>query len=212
MVGRHTLPANGANLAYLNEADVRAAARSDYKVIAKSMDSARVLAEAASVSLNETFDVFLCHAVRDAEIVQGAKVLLERQGLKVYVDWIVDPEMDRSAVTAGTADILRQRMRKSRSLLYLFSANSRRSRWMPWELGFFDGFNGTVGILPIRPTTGALDFSQEEYLDLYPKVELQDTGIWVNRTKDLPVPGTDGKNFSSFRTWTTATDKLRPAS
>ena len=199
-------------MAYLTEAEVRAAARADYKVIAKSMDSGRVLAEAASVSLSETFDVFLCHAVRDAEIVQGAKVLLERRNLKVYVDWIVDPEMDRSAVTAGTADILRQRMKNSRSLLYLFSANSKRSRWMPWELGFFDGFNGTVGILPIRPTTGALDFSQEEYLGLYPKVELQDTGIWVNRTKDTPVPGTDSKNFTSFRTWTTSADKLRPAS
>lgn len=197
-------------MSYLTESEVREAARLDYKVIAKSMDSAEVLAEASSVPMSNIFDVFLCHAIRDAELVQGAKVLLEKRGLTVYVDWLVDPEMDRSAVTADTADILRSRMKKSRSLLYLFSAHSKRSRWMPWELGYFDGFNGNVGILPIRPSVGTLDFSQEEYLGLYPKVELQDSGIWVNRTKGLPVGAEDRTNFKSFNSWLIAADKLRP--
>jgi hypothetical protein len=47
--------------------------------------------------------VFLCHSIRDAELIQGAKTILEKRQLSVYVDWIIDPQTDRSAVTAETA-------------------------------------------------------------------------------------------------------------
>ncbi len=197
-------------MAYLTESEVRHAARTDARVIAKSMNSGAVLEEAAALApSNKTFDVFLCHSIRDAEIVMGAKRILETQNLDVYVDWIVDPQMDRSAVTAKTAEILRGRMKNSKSLIYLFSNNSKRSRWMPWELGYFDAYNGTVGILPIAPDSGSLDFTQEEYLDLYPKVELQNTGIWVNRTKRDPVGKDDTTNYKIFREWVSGTEKLR---
>jgi len=197
-------------MAYLKEAEVRRAARADSRVIAKSMDSGSVLRESvlAAASTDE-FDVFLCHSIRDAELVQGAKKILEDLGLKVYVDWIVDPQMDRSSVTAETARTLRDRMQKSRSLLYLFSNNSKRSRWMPWELGYFDGRNGTVGVLPIAPDQGSLDFSQEEYLGLYPKVELSNSTLFVNRTAGAPVSAEDKNNYRSFRAWVAGPEKLR---
>ncbi|TGS08549.1 outer membrane beta-barrel protein, partial [Mesorhizobium sp. M1C.F.Ca.ET.187.01.1.1] len=38
----------------------------------------------------------------------------------------------------GTAELLRTRMRQSKTLIYVHSNNSPGSRWMPWELGFFD--------------------------------------------------------------------------
>ena len=86
-------------MAYLTESEVRRAARADRRVILKAMDSGAVLREAVNVAnASDQFDVFLCHSLRDAEIVQGAKTILEQNGLKVYVDWIVDPQMDRSAV------------------------------------------------------------------------------------------------------------------
>jgi hypothetical protein len=178
--------------------------------MAKAADAATILNEDAQAPATKSFDVFLCHSIRDAELVQGAKRILEEQQLDVYVDWIVDPQMDRSAVTAETAAVLRGRMNRSRSLLYLFSNNSKRSRWMPWEIGYFDGRNGNVGVIPIRPDDGILDFSREEYLGLYPKVEILDSGIWVNRTVDAPVTGTDKRNYKSFGDWVTSNDKLRP--
>lgn len=195
-------------MAYLRESDVRHVARSDTRVIAKSMDSGAVLRESSELDpTTKKFDVFLCHAIRDAEIVLGAKRILEQQNLQVYVDWIVDPNMDRAAVTAKTAATLRNRMRSSSSLLYLFSNNSKRSRWMPWELGYFDGLKGTVGVLPVAPDTGALDFSQEEYLDLYPKVELENSRLFVNRSD--PVDGKDKNNYRGFREWVNGDEKLR---
>jgi len=198
-------------MAYLSESQVRVAARRDSRVLAKSMDSAAALRESVRADSDDArYDIFLCHSVSDAELVQGAKTILEKHNLRVYVDWIVDPQMDRSAVTSDTARKLRSRMRHCDSLLYIFSRNSRRSRWMPWELGYFDGFKGTVGILPITDDNGTIDFSQEEYLGLYPKVEITDTALFVNRTKAMPVPASDKENYRSFQRWISGTDKLRP--
>jgi hypothetical protein len=197
-------------MAYLREAEVRRAARADHRVMAKAFDSGAVLAEAAQTApLSRSFDVFLCHSIGDAELVQGAKTILERQNLTVYVDWIVDPTMNRSTVTADTARTLRSRLTNSKSLLYLYSNNSRRSRWMPWELGFFDGRDGPVGVLPIAPDQGELDFGQEEYLGLYPKVELAGNTLFVNRTLRHPVLPTDTSNYSGFTRWMTGPEKLR---
>lgn len=204
----------GREMAYLTEARVRKAARDDIRVIQKSMDSSAALRESVlASSMSEEFDVFLCHSIRDAELVQGAKKILEEQNLSVYVDWIVDPKMDRSEVSAKTAETLRSRMKKSSSLLYLFSNNSKRSRWMPWELGYFDGLNGTVGILPIVPDTGYLDFSQEEYLGLYPKIDIAQAqgggeALFVNRTNGAPVE--NGEDYRNFKVWVKGAEKLRP--
>lgn len=195
-------------MAYLSETQVRQAAQAQVRVAKK--DSGTVLRESVeTASLTDTFDIFLYHAIRDAELVLGAKRILEQQQLSVYVDWIVDPAMDRSTVTPSTANTLRQRMRQSRSLLYLYSNNSKRSRWMPWELGYFDGCNGTVGVLPIVPDQGNLDFSQEEYVGLYPKIEIQKTGVWVNRTAQEPVYNTDIENYRLFNKWANGSEKLR---
>lgn len=195
---------------YLTEHEVRQAAKSERRVATKSMDSASVLKESVeTASATDIFDVFLCHAIRDSELVLGAKRILEQQGFSVYVDWIVDPHMGRDSVSAATADTLRKRMSNSKSLLYLFSNNSRQSRWMPWELGYFDGANGTVGILPIVPENEGLDFSKEEYIGLYPKVELDTNGLFVNRTHGRPVSANDEANFRGLRTWITGKEKLR---
>jgi len=174
------------------------------------MNSAIVLQESVlAAPISSKFDIFLCHSIRDADIVQGAKKILEDMGLSVYVDWIVDTQMDRSAVTAETAATLRTRMDNSKTLLYLFSNGSKRSRWMPWELGYFDGRNGTVGVLPIVPDQGSIDFNQEEYLGLYPKVELADSKLFVNRTRNQPVDASDKNNWRTFQEWITKSEKLR---
>lgn len=197
-------------MAYLKEAEVRAAAKSDSRISVQKKDAAKILKESVeTASATTTFDVFLSHAIKDAEIVLGATNILTSRGLSVYVDWIVDPAMERSEVTAETAGILRTRMKQSRSLLYLYSTNSQRSRWMPWELGFFDGFSGAVAVLPIVSDNGTADFSKEEYLGLYPKVEIASTSIFVNRTRKDPVSADDKSNYRSFTEWVKAPEVLR---
>lgn len=117
------------------------------------------------------YDVFLSHAVKDAKIVLGVKNWLEENGMKVYVDWIDDRHLDRSKVTSKTANTLRVRMRQSKSLLYIATDNSSQSKWMPWELGYFDGYSsGKVAILPILDHQYE-SFSGQEYLGIYPLVQ-----------------------------------------
>lgn len=108
----------------------------------------------------------------DADLILGLKEYLESEfNLSVYVDWIEDLQLDRSSVNRETADLLRTRMRACKSLIYAISNNSNKSRWMPWELGYFDGHkNGKVAIMPI--TKNANDqFKGEEYLQLYKYIE-----------------------------------------
>jgi hypothetical protein len=126
----------------------------------------------ASKSVAGEFDIFLSHSVRDARVILGVRDWLTSQNLRVYVDWIEDPEMDRSSVSRATAARLRERMLHSRSLLYATSRAAKTSRWMPWELGYFDGLKGNerVSIMPLDSSSGH-EFIGEEYLGLYKQIE-----------------------------------------
>lgn len=147
--------------------------------------TSRLHEEFQQFSAARGYDIFLSHSSLDADVILGLKVVLERHGLRVYVDWIDDPLLDRSKVTPETADALRKRMGACRALFYAYSPNSANSKWMPWELGYFDGHGGRVGIVPV--TEFASDrFEGQEYLGLYPYVD-EAGGLWVNRPSLRPV-------------------------
>lgn len=142
--------------------------------------AARPVQKSASQYLDEAtrrvtdadhFDIFLSHCLEDADAIIGVKTILERQGKRVYVDWIDDKQLNRSNVTPATADVLRKRMRQSESFVFATSRSSPDSKWMPWELGYFDGLrHGRIAILPLVQSSGG-DFRGQEYLGLYPVVE-----------------------------------------
>lgn len=117
------------------------------------------------------FDIFLSHSFRDKTIVLGVKRILERSGRTVYVDWIDDPLLDRTRVSASTADHLRRRMQACRSLVYAASSAAQDSKWMPWELGYFDGRKGPEAVAVMRLPEAVGRPVGQEYLDLYPQVE-----------------------------------------
>jgi hypothetical protein len=167
----------------LTEQRVRAAALRASTRLRKSTKD--LLTEVAKTSDN-SFDIFLSHSVKDADIVLGTLATLEAFGFSVYVDWVVDPEMKREHVTTKTAAVLRHRMGQCELLLYLKTENSADSTWMPWELGYFDALKGRVGILPVVKASLAT-FVGNEYLGLYPYVDvatIEGTGkeiLWINR-------------------------------
>lgn len=154
---------------FFTKSQARAAALARRQVLAKS--SGQILAEDnARSSEIATFDVFLSHSIADAELIHGVKEMLVRLGLSVYVDWQTDAAIDRSAVSRKTAALLRARMGQSKSLLYVATENASNSKWMPWELGYFDGLrNGGVAVLPLLDQENTT-FSGQEYLGLYPIV------------------------------------------
>ncbi|MBI3352224.1 MAG: toll/interleukin-1 receptor domain-containing protein [Nitrospirae bacterium] len=153
-------------MAFLTKAAMRVLGES---IIRKSART--VLAEAIEFDPDKIYDVFLSHSSRDKTLVIGVKTRLEVEGLDIYVDWIDDATLDRTKVTPENAERLRKRMRRCRSLLYLATDNASHSKWMPWEVGYFDGLGqGKIGILPVLNDPGE-PFVGTEYLGLYSVVE-----------------------------------------
>lgn len=181
---------------------------SQLRSIGRSRSSRAGYIRADSVIVNEnsvlakrraSFDVFLSHSIADSEIILGVKTILESKGLSVYVDWIEDPDLHRSDVTAKTASRLRERMRQSSSMVYAHSTNSPSSKWMPWELGFFDGFSGAITIFPIARSSDGT-YEGQEFLGLYPYIDyVGELTMFVN--KGTAPARTLGKfrEYDSFR-------------
>lgn len=142
-----------------------------------------------------SFDIFLSHSYADKQIIPQLKYQLEKMGYSVYVDWITDRLLSREDVNKRTAEILQQRMKQSRCLIYATSDNSKKSRWMPWELGYFDGVKTKmVGILPIKRYTNNFkdDFKGEEYLGLYYYIEKalnqnNNLKLWVKENQETYI-------------------------
>jgi TIR domain len=130
-------------------------------------DRQRLLTE--SVKESKIFDIFLSHSFLDREEVSGIFIELSDQGYDVYVDWIVDPQLDRKNVTKESAELVRKRMRSSKSLLLAMSTNAEMSKWIPWELGFMDGHTKRCALFPVsKEYNPPKTFKQSEYLHLYP--------------------------------------------
>lgn len=122
--------------------------------------------------VHHTFDIFLCHSYLDKEIVEGLYLELTKMGFKVYVDWIIDPQLNRNDVTKDAAELIRRRLRASKSLLLALSANAGLSKWVPWELGYVDGNTQQCALLPVSTDDlSRTSFHRTEYLKLYPYVE-----------------------------------------
>lgn len=142
-----------------------------------------------------TYDIFLSHSSNDNELIAGLKLLLQDMGYSIYVDWN-DSVLNPNHVTPKTADVLRKRMAQCRSLIYAFSENASNSKWMPWELGYFDALkNSRVAVLPIRQDAYKV-YSGSEYVGLYYHVQVDKTqggidAIWVH----------NGEKYVNYKNW-----------
>lgn len=117
--------------------------------------------------LDTHFDIFISYNITDKDIIRGVHNELTKMGFKVYVDFIVDSNLDRRNVTLNTARIIRRRLENSKSLIYAQSPAAMISKWMPWELGIVDGNTKRCAVMPILPENTYL-YSKQEYLKLYP--------------------------------------------
>ncbi|MDU8672536.1 TIR domain-containing protein [Paenibacillus polymyxa] len=172
-------------------------AKADQELIKKGFNSkAGAILESAANQFTETktYDIFLSHSYSDEKLVLGIKRAMEELGDSIYIDWINDRQMSRDQVSKETANTLRKRMRQCGSLLYAVSANSINSKWMPWELGYFDGIKNKVAILPITDTAQATDTYQgQEYLGLYSYITRgtvqgsNEMALWVHDSQNVYV-------------------------
>lgn len=145
-------------------------------------ESTRMFSQEARA--RSSFDIFLSHSFLDKDEVEGLYLELTRLGYTVYVDWIIDPHLDRNNVTKATATVIRGRLESSSSLLLAISVNAAISKWMPWELGYVDGHTKKCAVMPVSRSDNAPNSYQGiEYLSLYPFI------------KKVPAQGLGNKLF-----------------
>src|SRR5207248_3271624 len=102
------------------------------------------------------------------------------------------PQLDRTNVNRNTADVLRNRLMQSKSLFYIATDNSGQSTWMPWELGFEDGYRGKSAIAPV--TDKEKDrFVGNEFVAIYPRV--------VPFDQFLAIYDVNGDRLGNFEEW-----------
>lgn len=126
------------------------------------------------------YDIFLSHSSADSDLVARARSGLAELGYSVFLDSEALPAVRPEQVTRETAQALRDAMRKCSSLIYLISEKSAESRWMPWELGFFDGFCGRVFVYPCD-ANAARHARGREYLKIYPVVPLRGRAEFLSK-------------------------------
>src|SRR5438876_183076 len=138
----------------------------------------------------QQFDIFLSYRNADIELALGIHTDLMRRGYKVYLDRIMDPHLDRTNVTASTAEQIRKRLMQSKSVFYIATDNAEGSNWMPWELGFEDGYRGKSAIVPV---TNNWNFAGTEFVRVYSRVQPDPDKLWIYTP--------DNRVDASFATW-----------
>lgn len=185
-------------MTYFNEDDLRAKARQVTRSISKS--ASHILHEKYDSQSKRHYNIFLSHSKLDEELILGVREELTEKGYSVYIDWIDDPQLNRTDVSKNTANRLREMMKCSDCMLFATSANSPNSKWMPWELGFFDGHKPKkVAIFPIIKNKYSTDPSRQEYLDLYPIFEKGSTNTIPK--ENIFVISEDNGKVHSFAQW-----------
>ena len=135
-----------------------------------------------SRQIHTGFDIFLSHSFLDKDEVEGLYLELTDFGFTVYIDWIIDPHLDRTNVTKESATLVRNRMKSCKSLLLAISTNATTSKWMPWELGYLDGKTNKCAIIPVsKDATIPNSYKGVEYLSLYPFIKKLPTDNHVNK-------------------------------
>ncbi len=166
-----------------------------------SMDYAEKTLLNEGKNFKGSYDIFLSHSYLDSDIILVIKRDLENLGYSVYVDWTEDPQLSRSNVTKETAELIRTRLKACRTLIYAYSENSKISKWMPWELGFFDGYKSKVAVLPIEDSSNTVDLDGIEFVGIYPFISLEGyqdkvRNFYVNKNKN---------NKFNLKRWTSPT-------
>jgi hypothetical protein len=110
-------------------------------------------------------DVFVSHKLEDQDKAIALEATIRGWGFSCYID-ADDPELVRMKSAEAVderalADRIRGRLRNCRCFIYAYSARSLRSRWMQWELGFFDGRWGPrhIGLYDLDDGRGAAEQS-----------------------------------------------------
>jgi len=157
-------------MAYLTEARLR----STYQRSINTSD--------AILSMNKSFSklnittMFLSHSHLDKDLVKGFIRELADLNIVVYVDWNDSNMPDRTS--RETAEKIKNRIKQNQLFVVFATENALASRWVPWEIGIADQAKSLNQIF-IMPITKNNNFNGNEYLQLYNRIELSNSGSYA---------------------------------
>lgn len=135
------------------------------KLSNQTFQKAEVINEARGFSVSANKVVFLSYRRKDKEYVKPIVDLLHDLRVNVYIDYLDEKLPDTPSST--TAELLRNRIKKSDKFIMVSTPNSKDSKWIPWELGLGDGFNGYENVI-VLPVTNNMDiWREQEYFEIY---------------------------------------------
>lgn len=108
---------------------------------------------------------FLSHSGKDAQLAVGLQALLLEKGWNVYLYW--QDSVLSGAPTKASVERVQEKIRETDWLIYLATANSRDSRWCPWEIGYADGVNGSDAVIVAGTRDIVGNWHGQEYLQIY---------------------------------------------
>lgn len=173
-------------MAYFTESQLEGYAKSHFYKEA-SVEHMAFSTSSAEIS------IFLSHSHKDHELAQGLQQYLGSLGMRIYVDW-QDSAMP-TTTNRTTADNIKKKIDQLDFFWVLATKNAMTSRWVPWEIGIADEkkADSKIMIIPVEDPNGK--FYGNEYLQLYQKIIIANSG-------DVALfeanQNTNGKKLASF--------------
>ena len=142
--------------------------------------------------------IFLSHSHLDKDIINHAVVFLDNLNVDVYVDWM---DENMPPITNGaTAKKIKDKIKGCNKFILLASNNAIASKWCNWELGFGDSnkYIKHLAVLPVTENDGT--WRGSEYLQIYPRIELEVKEELHQKTTYVFIKFPDGTKIS-FQQW-----------
>lgn len=134
---------------------------------------------------SKKYDIFLSHSSSNRELLLELKSLLNSLDFNVYIDWVNDIDaLKRTLTNADTAQVIIERLKSCNALIFVYSEESLKSLWTPWEIGYFHALKGKICVY--YPEEINIE-KIPAYINIYPKVYLKESELVVD-LKDKLVP------------------------
>jgi len=122
------------------------------------------------IQSNKKFDLFVSHSCKDTILVKKLISELDRNGCRIYCDWISDNDfLKRKLVSEYTEVVLKERIEQSSQVLFIQTENSVNcsgdipSYWVKMELEHASKLNkeilsvNTTSLLPLFPEFSSIN-------------------------------------------------------
>lgn len=123
------------------------------------------------------YDLFLSHSSLDKDLILKLKTTLNALNLNIYVDWMNDQEsLKRELTNVDTAEVIIERLKSCKALIFIYTEDSLKSLWTPWEIGYFHALNRKICVFY---SDAVDDIKIPAFIKIYPKVNFENENLMI---------------------------------